>query len=50
MPSTGVVLADHRTDQRIAGNEGSGRVQAIFNNANTALRQPRNLAKSVTVE
>ena len=29
-------------------NEGSGRVQAIFNNANTALTQPRNLNKLVT--
>lgn len=30
------------------GNEGSGRVQAIFVNANTAMRQPKNLAKLVT--
>lgn len=30
------------------GNESSGRVQAIFANANTALRQPKNLAKLVT--
>ncbi|MBI1311307.1 N-6 DNA methylase [bacterium] len=30
------------------GNEGSGRVQAIFANANTALTQPRNLNKLVT--
>ncbi len=30
------------------GNEGSGRVQAIFANANTSLRQPKNLAKIVT--
>jgi type I restriction enzyme M protein len=29
------------------GNEGSGRVQAIFANANTSLRQPKNLAKVV---
>lgn len=29
------------------GNEGSGRVQAIFANANTSLRQPKNLAKIV---
>jgi len=29
------------------GNEGSGRVKAIFNDANTALRQPKNLAKLV---
>ncbi|WP_417749786.1 N-6 DNA methylase [Rosistilla oblonga] len=29
------------------GNEGSGRVQAIYANANTALRQPKNLAKIV---
>lgn len=28
-------------------NEGSGRVKAIFNNANTALRQPKNLTKLV---
>lgn len=27
------------------GNEGSGRVQAIFHDANTALRQPKNLSK-----
>lgn len=30
------------------GNEGSGRVQAIFHNANTALTQPRNLGKLVS--
>ncbi|HUG69960.1 MAG TPA: N-6 DNA methylase [Pirellulaceae bacterium] len=30
------------------GNEGSGRVQAIFHDANTSLRQPKNLAKLVT--
>ena len=30
------------------GNEGSGRVQAIFANANTSLRQPKNLAKIVS--
>ncbi len=30
------------------GNDGSGRVQAIFANANTSLRQPKNLAKLVT--
>lgn len=30
------------------GNEGSGRVQAIFQNANTALRQPKNLSKLVS--
>lgn len=30
------------------GNEGSGRVQAIFHDANTALRQPKNLAKIVS--
>ncbi|MEZ6049289.1 MAG: N-6 DNA methylase [Planctomycetaceae bacterium] len=30
------------------GNEGSGRVQAIFRDANTSLRQPKNLAKLVT--
>jgi type I restriction enzyme M protein len=30
------------------GNEGSGHVQAIFANANTSLRQPKNLAKLVT--
>jgi type I restriction enzyme M protein len=29
------------------GNEGSGRVQAIFHDANTALRQPRNLTRLV---
>ena len=30
------------------GNESSGRVQAIFVNANTSLRQPKNLTKLVT--
>lgn len=30
------------------GNEGSGRVQAIFHDANTSLRQPKNLAKLVS--
>lgn len=30
------------------GNEGSGRVQIIFQNANTSLRQPKNLSKIVT--
>lgn len=30
------------------GNEGSGRVQAVFHDANTALRQPKNLARIVT--
>jgi len=30
------------------GNEASGRVQAIFANANTAITQPKNLAKLVT--
>jgi len=30
------------------GNEGSGRVQAIFHDANTSLRQPKNLAKIVS--
>lgn len=30
------------------GNEGSGRVQAIFANANTSLRQPKNLSKIVS--
>jgi type I restriction enzyme M protein len=29
------------------GNEGAGRVQAIFHDANTALRQPRNLTRLV---
>ena len=29
------------------GNQGSGRVQAIFHDANTALRQPRNLTRLV---
>ncbi|MCO6456484.1 MAG: N-6 DNA methylase [Pirellulaceae bacterium] len=29
------------------GTHGSGRVKAIFNNANTSLRQPKNLAKLV---
>jgi type I restriction enzyme M protein len=29
------------------GNEGSGRVQAIFRDANTSLKQPRNLKKLV---
>ena len=30
------------------GNEGSGRVQAIFHDANTSLRHPKNLAKLVS--
>ena len=30
------------------GNEGSGRVQVIFANANTSLRQPKNLSKLVS--
>ena len=30
------------------GTKGSGRVQAIFTNANTSLRQPKNLNKLVT--
>ncbi|MCC9608085.1 type I restriction-modification system subunit M [Blastopirellula sp. JC732] len=30
------------------GNEGAGRIQAIFHDANTSLRQPKNLAKLVS--
>lgn len=40
-------LAFYRSLLVHLGNEGSGRVQAIFANANTALRQPKNLAKIV---
>ncbi len=40
-------LAFYRALLVYLGNEGSGRVKAIFNNANTALRQPKNLAKLV---
>jgi type I restriction enzyme M protein len=36
-------LAFYRSLLVHLGNEGSGRVQAIFHDANTALRQPRNL-------
>ena len=41
-------LAYYRTLLVHLGNEGSGRVQAIFANANTSLRQPKNLAKIVS--
>jgi len=41
-------LAFYRSLLVHLGNEASGRVQAIFNNANTALRQPKNLNKLVT--
>ncbi len=40
-------LAFYRSLLVHLGNEGSGRVQAIFANANTSLRQPKNLAKIV---
>lgn len=40
-------LAFYRSLLVHLGNEGSGRVRAIFANANTALRQPKNLAKIV---
>lgn len=41
-------LAFYRSLLVHLGNEGSGRVQAIFHDANTALRQPKNLAKIVS--
>lgn len=41
-------LAFYRAQLVHLSNEGSGRVQAIFSNANTAITQPRNLAKLVT--
>ena len=41
-------LAFYRSLLVHLSNEASGRVQAIFSNANTALRQPKNLAKLVT--
>ena len=41
-------LAFYRSLLVHLSNESSGRVQAIFSNANTALRQPKNLAKLVT--
>ena len=40
-------LAFYRSLLVHLGNEGSGRVQAVFANANTSLRQPKNLAKIV---
>jgi type I restriction enzyme M protein len=40
-------LAFYRSLLVHLGNEGSGRVQAIFANANTSLRQPKNLSKIV---
>jgi type I restriction enzyme M protein len=40
-------LAFYRSLLVHLGNEGSDRVQAIFHDANTALRQPRNLARLV---
>src|SRR5205814_10669574 len=40
-------LAFYRSLLVHLGNEGSGRVQAIFHDANTALRQPRNLTRLV---
>lgn len=40
-------LAFYRSLLVHLSNEGSGQVKAIFNNANTALRQPKNLAKLV---
>jgi type I restriction enzyme M protein len=40
-------LAFYRSLLVHLGNEGSGRVQEIFANANTSLRQPKNLAKIV---
>jgi type I restriction enzyme M protein len=40
-------LAFYRALLLHLGTEGSGRVQAIFHDANTALRQPRNLQKLV---
>ncbi len=41
-------LAFYRSLLVHLGNEGSGRVQAIFHDANTSLRQPKNLAKLVS--
>jgi len=41
-------LAFYRSLLVHLGNEGSGRVQAIFHDANTALRQPKNLSKIVS--
>ena len=40
-------LAFYRSLLVHLGNEGSGRVQAIFHDANTALSQPRNLTRLV---
>src|ERR671937_1264534 len=40
-------LAFYRSLLVHLGNEGAGRVQAIFHDANTALRQPRNLTRLV---
>ncbi|QDU59581.1 Type I restriction enzyme EcoKI M protein [Planctomycetes bacterium Pan216] len=41
-------LAFYRSLLVHLGNEGSGRVKAIFNDANTSLRQPKNLSKLVS--
>jgi type I restriction enzyme M protein len=41
-------LAFYRSLLVHLGNEGSGRVQAIFRDANTTLRQPKNLGKLVS--
>lgn len=41
-------LAFYRSLLVHLGNEATGRVQAIFSNASTALRQPKNLAKIVS--
>ena len=41
-------LAFYRAQLVHLSNESSGLVQAVFSNANTALTQPRNLAKLVT--
>lgn len=41
-------LAHYRALLVHLGNEATGRVQAIFANANTALRQPKNLTKLIT--
>ena len=41
-------LAFYRSLLVHLSNESSGRVQAIFQNANTALRQPKNLSKLVS--
>ncbi len=43
-------LAFYRAMLVHLGNEASGRIQAIFRNANTSITQPKNQAKRVSTE